>query len=425
MTPDPRQLPTAMTTRRTCVVACLAGHGIGPEITAAASRALARLSREHGFDVEELHPPFDTEALTRSGHMLPAATRRATSTADAVLVAGDAAPALDGLRAELDLAAPVSPVSSTRRVRPPRSLRCTTWPRTGRSNVPSHHRTQALGAPHVGRVSDGWTALVERHADRHPGVEVEHVSLPDALRRLAAGSWACSLPRACSVTPSQAPRLGGRRRLVASAALAERPEPVRPRGGDVQRPRGPRRRRSERDAARHRAAPLGGPRPHAAGEALEESPDRGAARVAPPVGGVGPRRLRDDARVRRCRARPASQRSSRHGVRARSRAMRMTGGDAILRSLEAEGVDVMFGIPGGAIMPTYDAMARGTTVRHVLARHEQGAGHMAQDTPAPPVASAWRSRRRDRARRTSSRRSPTRGWTRRRSSASPGRCARP
>jgi acetolactate synthase I/II/III large subunit len=58
--------------------------------------------------------------------------------------------------------------------------------------------------------------------------------------------------------------------------------------------------------------------------------------------------------------------------------MRITGGDAILRSLEAEGVEVMFGIPGGAIMPTYDAMARGTTVRHVLARHEQGAGHMAQ-----------------------------------------------
>ena len=56
----------------------------------------------------------------------------------------------------------------------------------------------------------------------------------------------------------------------------------------------------------------------------------------------------------------------------------MNGADAVLRSLEAEGVDVMFGIPGGAIMPTYDAMARGTTVRHVLARHEQGAGHMAQ-----------------------------------------------
>ena len=57
---------------------------------------------------------------------------------------------------------------------------------------------------------------------------------------------------------------------------------------------------------------------------------------------------------------------------------RMYGSDAILRSLEAEGVDVMFGIPGGAILPTYDAIARGTSVRHILARHEQGAGHMAE-----------------------------------------------
>ena len=58
--------------------------------------------------------------------------------------------------------------------------------------------------------------------------------------------------------------------------------------------------------------------------------------------------------------------------------MKMNGADAILRSLEAEGVEVAFGLPGGAILPTYDAIARGTTVRHVLARHEQGAGHMAE-----------------------------------------------
>jgi acetolactate synthase-1/2/3 large subunit len=56
----------------------------------------------------------------------------------------------------------------------------------------------------------------------------------------------------------------------------------------------------------------------------------------------------------------------------------VNGADAILRSLEAEGVDVVFGLPGGAILPTYDAFARGTSVRHVLARHEQGAGHMAE-----------------------------------------------
>ncbi len=57
---------------------------------------------------------------------------------------------------------------------------------------------------------------------------------------------------------------------------------------------------------------------------------------------------------------------------------RMNGADAVLRSLEAEGVEVAFGIPGGAILPLYDAFARGTTIRHVLARHEQGAGHMAE-----------------------------------------------
>ena len=61
-----------------------------------------------------------------------------------------------------------------------------------------------------------------------------------------------------------------------------------------------------------------------------------------------------------------------------SRRTKMLGSDAILRALEQEGVDVAFGIPGGAILPTYDAMARGTSVRHVLARHEQGAGHMAE-----------------------------------------------
>jgi len=56
----------------------------------------------------------------------------------------------------------------------------------------------------------------------------------------------------------------------------------------------------------------------------------------------------------------------------------VNGADALLRCLEAEGVEVMFGLPGGAILPTYDAIARGTTIRHVLARHEQGAGHMAE-----------------------------------------------
>ena len=54
-----------------------------------------------------------------------------------------------------------------------------------------------------------------------------------------------------------------------------------------------------------------------------------------------------------------------------------TGAQALVRSLEAVGVDVVFGIPGGAILPAYDPLMDSTSVRHVLVRHEQGAGHAA------------------------------------------------
>ena len=58
---------------------------------------------------------------------------------------------------------------------------------------------------------------------------------------------------------------------------------------------------------------------------------------------------------------------------------RLTGAEAVIRSLETCGVEICFGIPGGAILPIYDALAStGTTIKHVLVRHEQGAGHMAQ-----------------------------------------------
>ncbi len=56
----------------------------------------------------------------------------------------------------------------------------------------------------------------------------------------------------------------------------------------------------------------------------------------------------------------------------------MTGAASIVRSLEAMGVDVVFGLPGGAILPTYDPLLDSPSVRHILVRHEQGAGHAAQ-----------------------------------------------
>ena len=54
----------------------------------------------------------------------------------------------------------------------------------------------------------------------------------------------------------------------------------------------------------------------------------------------------------------------------------MNGATSLVKSLEAAGVDVMFGIPGGAILPAYDPIFD-STIRHILVRHEQGAGHAA------------------------------------------------
>ena len=58
---------------------------------------------------------------------------------------------------------------------------------------------------------------------------------------------------------------------------------------------------------------------------------------------------------------------------------KITGAEALMRSLENEGVDVLFGYPGGAIMPTYDALYdHKETLHHILVRHEQAAVHAAQ-----------------------------------------------
>ncbi|MDT0302407.1 acetolactate synthase large subunit [Streptomonospora wellingtoniae] len=56
----------------------------------------------------------------------------------------------------------------------------------------------------------------------------------------------------------------------------------------------------------------------------------------------------------------------------------MTGAQSLIRSLEHAGVDVVFGIPGGAILPAYDPLYDSANVRHILMRHEQGAGHAAE-----------------------------------------------
>jgi acetolactate synthase-1/2/3 large subunit len=56
----------------------------------------------------------------------------------------------------------------------------------------------------------------------------------------------------------------------------------------------------------------------------------------------------------------------------------VTGAQSLVRSLEAVGAEVVFGIPGGAILPAYDPLYDAQKVRHILVRHEQGAGHAAE-----------------------------------------------
>jgi len=59
-------------------------------------------------------------------------------------------------------------------------------------------------------------------------------------------------------------------------------------------------------------------------------------------------------------------------------AVEMTGAEMVIRALEDHGVDTLFGYPGGAVLPIYDALFSHDALRHILVRHEQGAGHAAE-----------------------------------------------
>src|SRR5881275_1101681 len=56
----------------------------------------------------------------------------------------------------------------------------------------------------------------------------------------------------------------------------------------------------------------------------------------------------------------------------------MTGAEIVLKALADQGVEVMFGYPGGAVLPIYDEIFQQEDVKHILVRHEQGAGHAAE-----------------------------------------------
>lgn len=165
-------------------VACLAGDGVGPELMAAVSRALDRVAKLHALELDDIHLPFAGEAVTRSGHPLPPATRSGYRDADAILVASPAAPALEGVKADLQLAwrlvrieledghdvvvaGPVGDWADSIALR-----------HAFRSAAARRGRVVTVGE------TPSWRAAVQAEAEQWSGLEVEDASLGEALERV-------------------------------------------------------------------------------------------------------------------------------------------------------------------------------------------------------------------------------------------------
>jgi 3-isopropylmalate dehydrogenase len=168
----------------TKTVACLAGDGVGPELMAAATRALDRVAALHHFDLDDQHLPFAGEAVTRSGHPLPAATRDGYRDVDAILVASPAEPALDGVKADLPLAWHVTRVH----VGPAHDL-VVIGPVGDWANATAVARAFACAASRRGRLlsvgtSDCWRQAVTSERAQWDGLDVEEAGLGETLVRL-------------------------------------------------------------------------------------------------------------------------------------------------------------------------------------------------------------------------------------------------
>jgi isocitrate/isopropylmalate dehydrogenase len=166
-------------------VACLARHGIGPEVMAAASRAVDAASRAHGFSVHEEHVPFGADAMMRFGHPFPLSSRRAVLSADAILVASEGGEALDALEDELDLRASISRVrfeqAAELSVLAPLSDDAWEWTLEESFSLArsSRGRIALVG------VDARWTEPLAAVRGRHDGLDLEQLQPGEAMRALA------------------------------------------------------------------------------------------------------------------------------------------------------------------------------------------------------------------------------------------------
>lgn len=165
-------------------VACLAGDGAGPELMAAAARALERVSKLHALELDDVHLPFAGEAVTRCGHALPAATRAGYRESDAILVASPDEPAFEGVKADLELACRVSRVH----LGDDEDVVIFGAMADG-ADATAVARAFGCAASRRGRVAvvgegDAWRRAVEDERSRWAAMDVRQLSLGEAIVRL-------------------------------------------------------------------------------------------------------------------------------------------------------------------------------------------------------------------------------------------------
>ena len=165
-------------------VACLAGDGVGPELMAAATRALDGVAKLHGWALDDVHLPFAGEGVTRSGHPLPAETRAGYRSADAILVTSSSEPALEGVKADLQLAWRVAGIH----LGPGRDLVVAAPVGDWASGI-AVERAFTCAIARRGRVlavgeTTDWQAAIQRGRARFDGLEVEQAGLGETLIRL-------------------------------------------------------------------------------------------------------------------------------------------------------------------------------------------------------------------------------------------------
>jgi acetolactate synthase-1/2/3 large subunit len=138
-------------------------------------------------------------------------------------------------------------------------------------------------------------------------------------------------------------------------------------------------------AAQRDSAGIAAAEPAGTGAPAAEPTGQAAADDGPPAGKTGsgaagdqaPRGAAGDPAAVVTGAAAAAGGGLPGGTAAQAGPTRISGAQALVRALERVGADVVFGLPGGAILPAYDPLLDSTEVRHILVRHEQGAGHAA------------------------------------------------